>query len=276
MKRPRPTLNLSVLFSNPEEAPLFTSCSDLARAIFALPQETHSFRCAAITNLSSFLSQIERGERAAPPALATAIELALSARAKERSFPHIALAQTIFEMQRGTTASIETQTLLRPETLLERQTRAHDVLILNATPLELTETDKTSHVSAQLQQAVRDGVLQGRPVTYGIDTIETAHRLWRALLAREALVDPGHAEKRQRAFYDQQLIRIFLAPHWLLLTPTVALNRQRPDRYEAYIWEAPYNWDAILPLVPARRSIHLQSMQELLGTRSFIEPPKSL
>ncbi len=274
MRTSRPKPDLSVLFSHPMGAPLFTSPSDLARSIYTLPRDTHSFSCASVTSLASFLAQIARRKRAIPGALLAAIELAAHSRAKERNLPPIVTTRLLNEMESTRTTNTE-ESILRPEALLERQQRAQDLLILNAIPLELTETEKSYPLSAEFQQSVLSGFARGQPTIYGVDTVETAHRLWRTFFAHESRADPDHAEERWRELHHRQLLRIFLAPHWLLLTPTVALNRQRPDRYEAYIWEAPYNWSAVLPLVSTRRSMHLESMQELLATSSFIEPPKN-
>lgn len=268
-------LYLDHICANRGGSPLFKNINDLAAVVLQVePEATGQTR----NSLCSFISQIARGGRAAPESLRLGIERAIRHRGAERGIDPQKIERYLVQLH--PTHSVRTVTVragtsvLRPEDLLELQRDAGDVLILNDHPLELTDTARSNPVSAELQTALREGVAHRvQEVLFGVGSIHTAHRLWKALLAREALQDPGHAEELIRMLYTERRLGIFVAPPAALLAPSLVLDRARPEKYLACTWHAPYDWTSALAVAPAHLGTHLQAIGELLEQVERIPPP---
>ena len=234
--------------------PLFASQRELARLLCAKRGTVDEQQ---VRNTSAFISQMVNGTRPLPESWKNSLRVIIERRAHERDLPP---ADFVVLMEPS-----ERRENFRPlDVLIYTQRSAHDVLILNACPLELTASATEHLEAATLQGLVVDALQAGRRYHYGVANRATASRLWQVLTHAAQKLGPDTV----RRWIGTGSLQISVVPELLLLHPTVAYNTGLPDRLSAFVWHAPYDWDHCLELPERQVANWLGNVRGALDTHA--------
>lgn len=238
--------------------PLFDSQREVARFLC----EERGFGREKLSSTAVFLSQVVNGRRPLPKDWKPHLLAVVERRARERG-------EDVQEIHSMLDLRLDVNPLAR---LIAEQQTAHDVLILNACPLELTDARHAHAEAAALQDLVVSGLLTGRRYRYGVAGRISAERLWSALLQVTSDKLGTEAASHVRDWTQRGSLTVCIVPELLLLHPTVAYNTGTPDRLSAFVWHAPYDWERCLPIPDRQVAGWFGKVQDILDTSSELVP----
>lgn len=240
----------------PKIEPMFKSQRELAKLMCVARGITDEKKWRP---MAVFLNQIIKGDRPLPEVWKPFLQEVINERALERGLnpPSIALLKRTYEQDRHSLAA-----------LILEQEAARDTLILNATPLELTDAGREHPEAVHLQECAITALSEGRRYHYCVANQASGRRLLQALVRAVERFNRTDASQLVYNWMKSGLLEISTVPEILLLHPTVAFNTIAPDHLSVFVWHAPYDWQHCLWLPLRQSASWLGKVQNVLDAQA--------